>query len=53
MGAPLTPRERERYDRDVAAARAASADASRFEADWAQGRSMPIDDALATRGNAS
>ena len=39
-GAPLSPRERVRYDRDMSAVRAGLGEAA-FAAAWAMGKAMP------------
>ena len=46
IGAPLAPSERERQDRHVAAARAAIADALRFDQAWQQGRALTLEEAI-------
>jgi predicted ATPase len=46
LGAPLTPSDRAEYDRYVAAARAALDEAA-FAAAWAEGRALPLDQAIA------
>ncbi|PWT83837.1 MAG: adenylate/guanylate cyclase domain-containing protein [Acidobacteria bacterium] len=45
VGAPLSPKERFRYDRMVASARAAGDDAV-FNVAWQEGRGMPLDQAV-------
>jgi tetratricopeptide (TPR) repeat protein len=46
LGAPLPPSERTDYDRDVASSRA-QLDAATFAAAWAQGRALPLEQAIA------
>ena len=46
IGSPLTPNDREEYDRNVAAAREAL-DAEAFAAAWAEGRAMTLEQAIA------
>ena len=45
-GAPLSPSERIRYDRDIAAVRAGLG-AAAFAAAWATGKAMPLEQVLA------
>jgi hypothetical protein len=45
-GAPLSPGERARYDRDVSAMRAGLGEAA-FAAAWATGKAMPLEQVLA------
>jgi hypothetical protein len=45
-GAPLSPGERARYDRDVSAVRAGLVEAV-FAAAWATGKAMPLEQVLA------
>jgi tetratricopeptide (TPR) repeat protein len=45
-GAPLSPRERIRYDRDVSAVRAGLGEAA-FVAVWATGKAMPLEQVIA------
>jgi predicted ATPase/class 3 adenylate cyclase len=45
-GAPLSPRERVRYDRDVSAMRA-GLDEAAFAAAWAAGKTMPLEHVIA------
>src|SRR5262249_31655310 len=44
-GAPLSPRERVRYDRDVSAVRAGLDDVA-FVAAWATGKAMPLEQSI-------
>jgi predicted ATPase len=46
IAAPLAPNERPRHEREVAAARA-QLDEERFAAAWAEGRAMPLEEAIA------
>ena len=46
VGAPLPPADRARYERSVAAVRA-GLDEETFESAWAQGRAMPLEQAVA------
>ncbi len=46
MGAPLAPVEQDEYDRSVAAAREALGEEA-FEAAWAEGRAMTMEEAIA------
>jgi len=46
VGAPLPPADRARYERYVAAVRA-GLDEETFESTWAQGREMPLEQAMA------
>ena len=43
IGAPIAPSERAGHDRAVAGARAASADATAFDAAWHEGRALTLD----------
>ena len=47
IGAPWAPSERHRYDRAVAAARAALDDVAAFDLSWQAGRVMVLEHALA------
>ncbi|MDQ5853454.1 MAG: tetratricopeptide repeat protein, partial [Chloroflexota bacterium] len=46
VGAPISPAKRTAYERDVAAARA-QLDEEAFAAAWAEGRAMPLEQAIA------
>jgi tetratricopeptide (TPR) repeat protein len=46
IGSPLPPTERPDYEKHVASARAALADAAAFDAAWQQGRAMTPDQAI-------
>ena len=46
IGAPLPPNERPRYDRRVAAARAALGDDAAFDRAWQEGRALTIEQAI-------
>jgi len=46
VGALLSPTERTRYDRYVAAARASSGDITAFDRAWTEGRAMPLAQAI-------
>lgn len=46
IGSPVTLSERPRYDRQVAAARAAMGDESAFDLAWREGRAMTLDEAV-------
>ncbi len=47
IGSPIPPNERARYEGQVALARAAGADDTAFDAAWAEGRAMTLDQAIA------
>jgi non-specific serine/threonine protein kinase len=46
MGAPVPPRDREAYERDLAGARRVLADENRFERIWQGGRRLSLDEAI-------
>ena len=46
IGAPLHDHERSRYEREVAAARAAATDAAVFATAWEEGRAMTLEAAV-------
>jgi hypothetical protein len=46
MGAPVPPRDREAYERDLASARRVLADENRFERIWQGGRRLSLDEAI-------
>jgi predicted ATPase/Tfp pilus assembly protein PilF len=47
VGAPLSPKDRPRYDRRVEAARAAPGDAAWFDHAWQEGRALTLEQAIA------
>jgi predicted ATPase len=47
VGAPLPPNDRQRYEHFISIARASLADDAAFDAAWAEGRAMTLDDAIA------
>jgi hypothetical protein len=47
IGSALPPRERPRYDRQVAAARAALGDDAAFDLAWREGRAQTLEQAIA------
>lgn len=46
LGSPLPPTERERYDLQIAVARAALGDDGAFDVAWAEGRAMTLEQAV-------
>jgi hypothetical protein len=46
IGAPLHDHERSRYEREVAAARAATAEGTAFANAWEEGRAMTLEAAV-------
>jgi hypothetical protein len=46
IGSPIPPRERPRYDREVAAARFALGDDVAFDLAWQEGRATDVDQAI-------
>jgi len=46
LGSVVSPTERQRYDRCIAAARTSSGDLSGFDRAWVEGRNMPLEQAM-------
>ena len=46
VGSPLAPKDRPRYDRRVAAARAALGDGAAFDRAWQEGHALPLEQAI-------
>jgi tetratricopeptide (TPR) repeat protein len=53
IGAPLSPKDRPRYDRRVGAARAALSDSAAFDRAWQEGRALTLEQAIALALEAS